>query len=658
MRLQSPLLALVAASLCLAYNAQTVNAQSWKPVDASELSLRTPVVEKDADAEALFWEVRIDDHPDGDLIFNHYIRVKVFNDRGREAQGRVELPFGRIYRLSIRVQDIAARTIKQNGSIIELKKSDIYDQEKIRTSGLKFKVKSFALPGVEAGDIVEYRWREIRSNQSAHRTRLHFQRDIPVQTVRYYIKPYPFPGLGMRAFTNRGADPRFVPERNGFHSVTMTNMPAFREEPNMPPEDAIRTWTLVYYTKDTRVDPATYWADHGKEVFNAFKPYMKVNDVVRNASAEAIGDAASPEDKLKRLYGYVRNRITNSSDPASGFTPEQRAKLKENKSPADTLKRGVGNSQDIDLLFAALAIAAGFDARVALFPDRSDYFFDRSVAIEYFLNHAHIAIRVGDQWRFFNPGYHYLPYGMLSWEEEFQEALITDPRSPVFVRTPLASPDASKIRRTAKLRLTDDGSLEGDVRIEYTGHAAMQRKGLAEDDTPAEQEQSLKNSFKNRMSTAELSSVRIENMGSAEPLIQTFKVRVPGYAQRTGRRLFLQPAFFQHGAKPLFTASDRRHDIYFDYPWSEEDEVTIELPAGYEFDNAEAPVPFQALPITKYDVKIMAGQNLLVYKRSFFFGGDNNLLFPVQSYRDVKLVFDTVQERDGHTITLRQAGGN
>ena len=40
-------------------------------------------VEKDADAEAIFWEVRIDDNPDGDLIFNHYIRVKVFTDRGR-----------------------------------------------------------------------------------------------------------------------------------------------------------------------------------------------------------------------------------------------------------------------------------------------------------------------------------------------------------------------------------------------------------------------------------------------------------------------------------------------------------------------------------------------------------------------------------------------
>ncbi len=38
----------------------------WKPIDPVELSLKTSVVEKDADAEALFWEVKVDDNPEGD----------------------------------------------------------------------------------------------------------------------------------------------------------------------------------------------------------------------------------------------------------------------------------------------------------------------------------------------------------------------------------------------------------------------------------------------------------------------------------------------------------------------------------------------------------------------------------------------------------------
>ena len=54
----------------------------WKPIEPAHLALKNATVEKDADAEALFWEIRIDDNPEGDLIFNHYIRVKVFTDRG------------------------------------------------------------------------------------------------------------------------------------------------------------------------------------------------------------------------------------------------------------------------------------------------------------------------------------------------------------------------------------------------------------------------------------------------------------------------------------------------------------------------------------------------------------------------------------------------
>ena len=62
--------------------------EDWKPIDPAQLALKTSVVERDADAEAIFWEVRVDDSPDGDLILTHYIRIKVFTDRGRESQRR------------------------------------------------------------------------------------------------------------------------------------------------------------------------------------------------------------------------------------------------------------------------------------------------------------------------------------------------------------------------------------------------------------------------------------------------------------------------------------------------------------------------------------------------------------------------------------------
>src|SRR3982751_5877356 len=68
----------------------------WKPVDPAELSSTTPVVEPNSDAEAIFWEVRMDDSQTEDLVLKHYIRIKVFTDRGRESQSKVDLPFGKV----------------------------------------------------------------------------------------------------------------------------------------------------------------------------------------------------------------------------------------------------------------------------------------------------------------------------------------------------------------------------------------------------------------------------------------------------------------------------------------------------------------------------------------------------------------------------------
>ncbi len=639
--------------------------EDWRPVEASELALKTPVVEKDADAEAIFWEVRVDDGEMGDLIFTHYIRIKVFTERGRESQSKIDIPFGKIFGSNFKVKDIAARTIKPDGTTVELKKEDVFEREIVKASGIKLKAKSFAMPSVEPGSIIEYRWREVRANRSANYTRLQFQRDIPVQNVKYYIKPYPFPDRGMRARIFQGSLPPLAKEKNGFYSFTMTNMAAYHVEPHMPPEDQVRTWMLIYYTREEKIETQKFWKDLGKTFYDLTKSLLKPNDEVKRIAASVIGDAATPEEKLERLYNFVRTTIKNASDDASGLSAAEIAKVKDNKSPGDTLKRGIGTSGDIDLLFAALATAAGFDARIALVGDRSDIFFDPSFANPYFIDPSNIAVKVGDQWRFYNPGLNYVPPGMLRWQEEGQDALVTDPKETAWIKTPVTPAEKSVVKRTAKLTLSDDGTLEGDVEIQYTGQLAIERKEENDEESPARREEILREEIKRQMSTAELSNIRIENVTDhAKPFVYAYHVRVPGYAERTGKRLFLRPAFFQHGIGPMFPTSERNNLVYFHYPWSEQDSVEIRLPAGYALDSADAPAPLNAGKVSNYTAKILVtkDERTLFFKRSFIFGPPEMILFPKSTYPALKQYFDALNQSDNHTISLKQgaakAGGS
>src|SRR5581483_11812427 len=123
--------------------------------------------------------------------------------------------------------------------------------------------------------------------------------------------------------------------------------------------------------------------------------------------------------------------------------------------------------------------------------------------------------------------------------------------------------------------------------------------------SPSEREEWLRDTLKRQMGGPELTDIKIENVTDPfKPLFFSYKIKVPGYAERTGKRLFLQPAFFQKGVAPLFNTSARQHDIYFSYPWSEEDSVNIELPAGYGLDNPEAPASFPIGPVGDYKVKL------------------------------------------------------
>jgi hypothetical protein len=646
------LLILLLISTGTDWSSASAGGEEWRPIDPAELALKAAVVEPNADAEAIFWDIRIDDGGENDLVLNHYVRIKIFTERGRDQYSKVDIPF-----LSgIKIKDVAARTIKPDGTIVEVLKDDIIEKVVVKVSGLKLRTKTFAFPGIEPGAIIEYKWKEVRSNSSANNMRLQFQRDIPVQAVTYRIKPAKDMSWDVRPFNMDRFN--FQREKNGFDVTTVNRMPAFREEPMMPPEDNVRSWALVRY--HGLFSFLSSYPFQAARTYYAFQPYMKVDNDIKKKAADLVTGATTPDEKILKIFEFCRDNIKNTDDKNAGFTDEELEKLKENKKPSDTLKRGVGSAGDINLLFAALVNAAGYEARVALFPDRGRRFFDRNVLVPGALRATSIAVRSDGNWKYFDLSSKYVTPPMMPWQEEGVDGLIADERTE-WVRTPMSPPDKSKEKRTAKFKLDENGTLEGDVIIEYTGHLAVERKNLNDDDSPVQREENLKEAVKGRMSTAELTNIVIENATDpVKPFIYKYHVRVAGYAQRTGKRLFFQPGYFHKGIDALFSAGTRRYPIYFHFPWSEEDKIEISLPKGYTLDNADRPAPINVQEICKHEINmgVTQDQTMLVYKRNFLFGGNDSILFPVTTYDQIKRLFDEINRADNHMITLKQSAAS
>lgn len=652
--------------LFLAASTALAQDKDWRPITPDELSAKAPLVEPDADAEAIFWEVRIDDSSSDDLSMKHYVRVKIFTERGREKYSKFDVPFTK----TIRIKDLAARVIKPDGTITEIRKEDIFEREIIKAGGIKIKAKSFAVPNIEPGVIIEYKYKETRNDSGAKGMRLAFQRDVPVQNLSYFYKPYNSAEPTYQNYNFR--DAKFIKDEKGFWLARRTNVPAFREEPRMPPEDMVRPWMLLtgarigitsasaFNITFTIKDPSSqgsYWGAVTLENAPLWKFMTKSSGDVKKAAEEITAGASTPEDKLRKIYEFCQTQIKNTTFDTT-LTDEERAKLPDVKSMSDVLKRRAAGSQFVDMIFGALAHAAGLETRIAFTGNRNEMFFEPSMTNEQLIHPAAIAVKVGEEWKLFNPGMAYLPYGMLVWYEEDTWALLVGEKNYVWQQTPLTGHSKSAAKREGKFKLLEDGTLEGNVSVEYNGHPALTYRMENYDESPDKRIENLKEEIKQRISTAEVSDVRIENVTDAtKPLVHRYKVRVPSYAQKTGKRLFLQPGFFEYGSSALFSGATRKFDIFFRYPWAESDKIEFQLPAGFDLDNADSPgllADPQKIGSLNIKMGVDPAKTTLYYNRDFHFGGGGNVLFPASAYTAVKGLFDLFQKSETHTITLKQ----
>lgn len=304
----------------------------------------------------------------------------------------------------------------------------------------------------------------------------------------------------------------------------------------------------------------------------------------------------------------------------------------------------------------ALATAEGFDARLTYLPDCGQSFFSEHILTPYFLRARNVAINVAGKWRFYDLANRNLPTGMLRWQEEGLPALITDPKEPIFVKTPLTSAVKSKIAKIAEFTLDLEGTLEGEVREILSGQEAITWRSEFESATPAEREENLRKETKIRFADAIITNVNFTfEEDPAKDAGFRYHVKIPGFAQRTGKRLLFAPNYFNAGEPAIFPSGKRDYPIYFKYPWSEWRSIQIKLPKGYELDHGDAPGGINFAPAGEYKIQIgiSKDETTLVYQRQFAFGMNGIILIPETNYGALKAIFDAVHEGDGHMLTLK-----
>lgn len=633
---------------------------AWLPISDAERQLKSPTVEKDAGAEVLIWRVHISDQ--GRRIFYHYLRLKIFDEKGKEKAATIDLTYGD----GRNILDVAGRTVKADGTILELDKKSVYKRDLVRAGGRTLKAISFAMPGVEPGAIVEYRWRESFDNGYGYYARLHFQREFPVQRVTYFLRPYQSNyGQSFEMFVipfNCTPSPLKL-ENDGYSSTTVENLPALRDEPFSPSQPNLEAWALLNYQQGERKDAAKYWNDVGRKSYQVLKESLKTNNEIKSAASQALTNAKNDDEKIAALIGVVRSRVRDVATGSTDVTDAERQKYFKSlpqdrlRTAAEIFKSGLGSANEMNVVFAAMALQAGMEARPALVSNRFERIFNPQATLdEYFLRNIDMAVKQGDAWKVLDVSTKSLPPGMISWHEEGMYALITDPKDPTFIQTPLASAEASAQLRTAHLELSPDGTLAGDVEESYTGHKGEDYRFQLKDKSPPQREEWLHDRITKMFPDAQATAIKLEYVDDpTHPLRTTYHLEAPRYGQPTGKRLLFQSSPFHRAEASPFSASDTRYPVEFPYAWRELDEIHIQLPPHWALDNADSPGRLNFGKAGHYEVILTAGKtNDMVSKRELVFGASGMIKFQPDAYAVIKKVFDQIQLLDQHSISLKE----
>lgn len=647
--------------------------EDWLPVAPQDLQYKDVPGNKGASAVRLYYAQYINDNT-ASCFF--YERIKILNDKalaGGSSYADVEIPILTLGDFVEDIRDLKARTIKPDGSIVEFTGKP-FEKVVFKGRGNKLSVKAFSMPEVSVGSIIEYKYRAVLNIPVLTDLKIPVRNAWDIQSELFTVKEslYYQPDTGQRfqstsqvSFESGGErishvmlnmkDIKEKIKESGTDSgLELTNVPPFDAEQFMPPENNFKPSVIFFTGAKGKVDVDKEWLDIGKVYFDFYERLMSADHGIKEAAMKAVGGETDPTMKLRKIYASVQ-QLRNLSFERTRSLEERKAEhIQKNNNVADVLAHGYGNSEELTVLFVAMARSAGFDASVVLVPDRKRQFFVHDWTSPRQIDNRIAAVNLNGKDIYLEPGTRFCPYGFVRWNHTEIDALKLDKKGGTFFKAPSMAYDKSVTGRNATMTLAEDGTLKGDIVLEFKGAEALEHRLDAVDRDEAGRKKDLEDEVKQWLPAGSVVKMSVAQgwEDSDTPLAARFSVEVPNYATNAGKRLLVPAFLFQLKQNQAFAHSQRKYPVYFPYPFTDTDVVTMKVPAGFTLDSVPQPEDAK-LPYARYqNVSNFDGLQLVTQRQLAF----NAIFLPVERYSELKTFFGKVQAGDEQQAVLHAGG--
>jgi hypothetical protein len=586
------------------------------------------------------------------------VAYKILRPGGREL-GNLAIP----YRMDSKVLSMRAWSIPASGKDFEVRDKDAADIAIPAVPGSELitdvRAKFVRIPAADVGNVIGWEY-EIEDRPMVLQDSWYFQKEYPSREEHYSLT---LPaGWEYKVSWLNHAEAAATPSGNNSWQWVVSAVPGIRPELEMPPYRGIEGQMIVSFLAPGGGRTFKNWRDLGVWYNDLTRGRRDASNDIAQKSAALTSSSKLAAVKMQAVADFMQRdiRYVGIELGIGGFQPH---------AATDVFAHRYGDCKDKATLMSALLKSAGIDSyyvlinteRGSVTPEMPPHVggFDHVILAVKLPEDVHDASLVATMQHpklgkllFFDPTDELTPFGMLRGALQANYGLLVSEDGGELTELPQLSGATTGIRRSAKLKLSPNGTLSGDfVEIRVGDSAARERYKLKTVTKDADRIKPVETMLASSLPTYHITHASVSNLDRIDlPFEWDYSVVADNYAQSTGGLLIVRLRVVGNESSGLLeTKEARRYPVVFDGPRRDSDSVEITLPAGFEVEDLPDAVSVD-YGFASYHSKAEVSGNVVKYNRTLEIREPN---VPLNKVDDLKMLYRIIGSDERNTAVLR-----